>query len=178
MELTFPMTKDRAILNKYWRKAADIVAKEINKGKAAAFVTIGDPFIYSTYIYLLKTIQRDFPNIKVETIPGVSAFNAAASAADLALVEGNERMAIVPVTKGLKNVREALEKFDTIVLMKVGSKLRLVASLLKELNLLKNSVLISRVGHKDERIIRNLSSLRDKKAGYLSVIIVKKGRIA
>lgn len=176
-ELTFPMTKDKSILNRYWSRAAHRIAKEIKKGSEVAFVTIGDPFIYSTYVYLLKTLRKNFPDIKVETIPGVSAFNAAASTADLALVEGNERLAVVPVSKDLKGLKEALEDFDTVVLMKIGLKLDMVISLLKKLDLLKCAVLVSRVGHKDERIIYDLTSLRDKKTGYLSVIIVKKGGI-
>jgi len=175
VELIFPMTKDRAILNRYWRRAANIIAKEVNKGERVAFVTIGDPFIYSTYVYLLKTMRRNFPDIEIETIPGISAFNAAAAASDFALVEGNERMAIVPVTESLENVREALEEFDTVVLMKVGAKLRKVALLLKEVGLAERAVLVSRVGHKGEKIISGLTSLRDKKMGYMSVIIVRKG---
>ena len=67
-----------------------------------------------------------------------------------------------------------LLEFDTVVLMKVGSKLDKVISLLEELGLLKHAVLISRVGHKDEKIIYNLASLQDKRIGYLSVIMVKK----
>lgn len=174
-ELTFPMTKDRSILNKYWRDAAYMIAKEIKKGKEAAFVTIGDPFIYSTYIYLLQTIRSNFPDIDVETVPGVSAFNAASSRLRFPLVQGQERMAVVPVRKDLKGLREILLDFDTVVLMKVGSKLDKVVPLLKELDLVKNAVLISRVGHKDEKIIYNLASLRNKESGYLSVILVRKG---
>lgn len=174
VELVFPMTKDKDILNRYWDNAAREVANETKKRKVVAFVTIGDPFIYSTYVYLLKTLKRDFPDICVETIPGISAFNAAASRLNYTLVEGKERLAIVPATKDLACLRKALKEFDTVVLMKVGSKLAQVISILKELALIKNAVLISRLGHKDERIIYNLSSLRDKKAGYLSVIIVKR----
>jgi len=92
-------------------------------------------------------------------------------------VEGNERLAIVPVSKDLKGLKETLEDFDTVVLMKIGLKLDIVVSLLKKLDLLKCAVLVSRVGHKDEKIIHDLTSLRDKKTGYLSVIIVKKGGV-
>ena len=173
VEITFPMTRDQAVLDRSWRRAAKCIAATVER-EEAAFVTIGDPFIYSTYVYLLKMIQKHYRKIQVETIPGISAFNAAASAAGLALVEGNEQMAVVPVTKSLAGVREALQTFDTVVLMKVGSKLGQVTALLKELDLTQRAILISRVGHPDERIIRNLGALRDKKTGYLSVIMVKK----
>ena len=174
IELTFPMTKDKSLLDKYWSRAASRIAKEISKGKEVAFVTIGDPFIYSTYIYLLKTMRSNFPELDIETIPGISSFNAASAASDFALVEGDERLAVVPVRKDLRGLREALNEFDTVVLMKVGSKLGKVISLLKESGLIKKARLISRVGHKDQRIVKDLSLLRDKRIGYLSVIIVKK----
>src|SRR3989338_4834424 len=104
VELTFPMTKDKNLLRKYWKKAAQRIAGEIKKGKQAAFVTLGDPFIYSTYIYLLKMLKQDFPNIDVETIPGISAFNAAASRASFSLLEGKEKMAVLPVGEDLAGI--------------------------------------------------------------------------
>lgn len=176
IELTFPMTKDKDILKKYWRKAAQRIAGEIKKGKQAAFVTLGDPFIYSTYIYLLKILKQDFPDIKVETIPGISAFNAAASRAGFSLLEGKEKMAVLPVTETLDGIEEALEDFDTVVLMKVGAKLQKVISLLKQKGLTQNAVLISRVGHQNEKIVRKIASIKDKELGYLSVILVKTSR--
>jgi precorrin-2/cobalt-factor-2 C20-methyltransferase len=174
VELTFPMTRDKKVLKGYWQKAAGRIAEEMAKGKEGAFITLGDPFIYSTYIYLLKTLRHDFPHIEVETIPGITAFNAAAARAQVPLVQGEERLAVLPVTKTLKGLREAFEAFDTVILMKVGSKLDRVMALLKEMDLLKSSVLVSRLGHPEEKIISNLSSLEgDKRAGYLSVVIVK-----
>lgn len=173
-ELPFPMTKDKSILNRYWKRAATAIAKQVRSGKVVAFVTIGDPFIYSTYIYLLKMLRRDFPDVDIESVPGISSVSAAASAMNLSLAEGDERIAVVPVNNDLDRARGALKEFDTVVLMKVGSRLSGVVSLLKELNLIEKALLVSRVGHKDEKVIRDLASLRGKKAGYLSVIIVKR----
>ena len=173
VELTFPMTKDKNLLQKYWRKAAQRIVGEIKKGKQAAFVTLGDPFIYSTYIYLLKMFKQDFPKIDVETIPGISAFNAAASRAGFSLLEGKEKMAVLPVTETLDGIEEALKDFDTVVLMKVGAKLQKVIHLLKQKGLAKTAVLVSRAGHPNEKIIRNIASIKDKELGYLSVILVR-----
>lgn len=176
VELTFPMTKDKNLLQKYWRKAGQRIVKELKKGRQAAFVTLGDPFIYSTYIYLLKILKQDFPDIKVETIPGISAFNAAASRAGFSLLEGKEKMAVLPVTETLDGIEDALDTFDTVVLMKVGAKLQKVIRLLKQKGLIQNAVLISRVGHQNEKIIRNIATIKNKELGYLSVILVKSQR--
>ncbi len=174
VELTFPMSRNEKVLKAYWRKAARRIAEAVSKGKEAAFITLGDPFIYSTYIYLLRTLHQDFPSIEVETIPGISAFNAAAARAQVPLLQGDEKLAILPVREDLKGLREAFEAFDTVILMKVGSKLDKVMALLEELDLLKHSVLVSRLGQPGEKMIHDLSSLNPvQREGYLSVIIVK-----
>ncbi len=174
VELTFPMSRNEKVLKGYWRKAARRVAEAVAKGREAAFITLGDPFIYSTYIYLLRMLHQEFPNIEVETIPGISAFNAAAARVQVPLVQGEERMAILPVREDLKGLREAFEAFDTVILMKVGSKLHKVMALLSELDLLKHSLLVSRLGQPGEKMVHDLSSLNPvQREGYLSVIIVK-----
>lgn len=173
VELIFPMTKDKMKLRFFWLRAAKKIAAELKINKAAAFVTIGDPFIYSTYIYLLETLRSNFPCVETETVPGISAFNAAAASSGLPLVKGNEKLAIFPVTNDLKGIRDTLKEFDTVVLMKIGSKLESVVRILKEMKLLGSSVLVSHAGQSRERIFRGLASLKEKKLGYLSVIIVK-----
>lgn len=174
VDLTFPMTRDEKVLRVYWQKAAKRVAEALGDGRQGAFITLGDPFIYSTYIYLFRTLRQNFPDIEVETIPGISAFNAAAARAQVPLVQGDERLAILPVTTDLRGLRETFEAFDTVILMKVGSKLDKVMALLAESDLLKHSVLVSRLGQPGERMIHDLSSLNQvKREGYLSVIIVK-----
>lgn len=173
IELTFPMTTDKKKLESYWLSAAKKIVEELKRDKDTAFVTIGDPFIYSTYIYLLETLRNNFPGIKSETIPGISAFNAAAAVVGMPLVKGEEKLAILPVTKNLKGVREALKEFDTVVLMKIGLKLASVIRLLKKMGLLDSSVLVSHAGQPNEKVVRDFNSLEDKKLGYLSVVIVR-----
>lgn len=51
-ELVFPMTKDRDTLERHWAQATEDVAEVLRSGKDAAFITLGDPFFYSTYILI------------------------------------------------------------------------------------------------------------------------------
>lgn len=66
----------------------------LKEGKNVAFLTIGDAFVYSTYIYLLKYIKEK--NYNTETVPGITSFCASASIADKILVIGDEPLLIVP----------------------------------------------------------------------------------
>jgi len=174
IELTFLMTSDRDKLKSCWLGAAERIAKELKGKRTAAFVTLGDPFIYSTYIYLLETLRDNFPGIAVETVPGITSFNAAAASCGLPLLKGHEKLAILPVTGNFNDLRPTLKTFDTVVLMKIGSKLDKVIGLLKKMRLVKNSVLVSHAGTASEKIIRDLSSIKDERLGYLSVVIVRR----
>lgn len=174
IELIFPMTKDKSHLLSYWEDAAKEIAKKISQEKEVAFVTIGDPFIYSTYIYLWQTLKKCFPGIISETIPGISSINAASAKAELPLVEKDEKIAILPAGDSLESLKKAFKEFDTVILMKIGARLSKIVKLLEELSLLKNSILISHVGYPEEQIIEDLSNLKDDKMGYFSIMIVKR----
>ncbi|MCS7280185.1 MAG: precorrin-2 C(20)-methyltransferase [Desulfobacterota bacterium] len=175
VDLVFPMTKDKEVLRNYWEGAAKRIFSEIEKGKNCAFITLGDPLIYSTYIYLLKTLRNLYPTMEIETVPGVSAINAASAKAEIPLLQGDESMAIVPSNAKPKVFEYALKNFETVVIMKIGSKLENVLQRLKKMGLLDKAYLITRVGQDGERVIHGLSGLKKVgKEGYMSIIVVRK----
>lgn len=177
-QLYFPMTKDQAELQKHWKEAAEQVWNVVGWGKDAAFVTLGDCTIYSTYMYLLKTLKEMHPEIVYETVPGISSFQAAASLVDLAVSEGKERVALIPVNREVNNIEDALDNYDTIVLFKVGSKLPQVIDLLEKKGLMDCATLFSYLGTPDQTIARNLREVKREKIGYMSLMLIKKPKPA
>ena len=93
-------------------EAFQAIEEKLLEGKDVTFLTIGDPFVYSTYIYLLKYIQEK--GYETETIPGITSFCACASIAGIPLVIGNEPLLIVPGDR-IESIKD--EKF--VVVMKV-----------------------------------------------------------
>jgi precorrin-2/cobalt-factor-2 C20-methyltransferase len=77
-EIVFPMTTDKAELEARWEASAAEVAEVLDSGSDACFLTLGDAFLYSTYIYLLRALRRHIPELEVVTVPGITAFSAAA----------------------------------------------------------------------------------------------------
>jgi precorrin-2/cobalt-factor-2 C20-methyltransferase len=177
-ELVFPMTKDRKELEKHWSEAADEVAKALSEGKSGAFITLGDPFFYSTYIYLYRKLKEEHPEIEIVTLPGVSSPFAAAAAAGIPIAVGDEKLAIVPLPEVIGEIWHYLETFDTVIILKVGERLRAFVKVLSGFGLLDNAVLVQKASHDaDEKIIMGLSKLDDEmldNAGYLSTVIVKR----
>jgi precorrin-2/cobalt-factor-2 C20-methyltransferase len=169
----FPMRKDQTGLEEFWEEAAAGVAERVRQGSDVAFITIGDPFLYSTFLYIYRIFRERYPDIPVEVVPGISSVSAAAIAAGMPLGLASERIAIIPAAFE-EDLRRTLGEFDTVVLMKVSRVYDGIYALLQELGLERNGAFISRVGSPDEEVVFDLGSLVGRKLDYLSLLIVKK----
>lgn len=170
----FPMKKDESELLPFWEETAAEIARKIRAGHDVAFITIGDPFLYSTFLYLYRIFRETYPDIGVEIVPGITSVGAAAVAAGVPLGLAADRLAVLPATYEEAKLRQTLLDFDTVVLMKVSRVFDRVYGLLQELGLEKCGVFVRRVGTHEEEVVKDLASLVGKKLDYLSLVIVKK----
>lgn len=176
-ELTFPMSKSARVLDEAWNEAADAVEKELRAGNDVGFITIGDCMLYSTYIYLKRALEQRIPDLCSENIPGIPAFVAAASLADIPLGEGRQPLVIVPASGDLSRVEWALESGGTVVVMKVGEKLPVLRELLQNHKVNNKAILASRVGLCDQHIVSLEADNRiDTETAYLSLALVPSRR--
>jgi precorrin-2/cobalt-factor-2 C20-methyltransferase len=173
--LMFPMTKDKEALKSARREAAQKVASELNAGKDVAFITLGDPMLYSTFSYLVPFVREAAPGAAVKAVSGITSYSAAASIALMPLAESDEKVMIVPAAYDLDQVKGLLKSFDTIVLMKVNRIFDRLVETLESMGLIDRAVLVSRAGWPEERVVFDLKSLKGEKLDYFSTIIVKKG---
>ena len=170
----FPMMKGAEALQEFWETAAAEVLAKVDAWLDVAFITIGDPLLYSTFLYLYRIFRARRPDIRIEIIPGISSINAAAAAAGIPLGMAGERIAILPATYADEELRRTLTDFDTIVLMKVSRVFDRVYAMLEELGLEKSGAFIRRVGSQQEEVVFDLASLVGKPLDYLSMLIVRK----
>lgn len=169
----FPMMKGRAALEAYWEEAAAQVLARIDTGLDVVFITIGDPCLYSTFLYLYRIIRARRPEIPIEIVPGISSINAAAAAAGLPLGIAGERIAILPATYEDDELRRTFAAFDTVVLMKVSRVFDRLYALLVELGLEKRAAFVRRVGSAQQEVVFDLASLVGRELDYLSMLIVR-----
>jgi precorrin-2/cobalt-factor-2 C20-methyltransferase len=169
------MRKDEAELLPFWEETAAEVAQRVRAGQDVAFITIGDPLLYSTFLYLYRIFRDQYPEIRIEIVPGITSVGAAAAAAGVPLGISADRLAILPATYEEAQLRQTLLDFDTVVLMKVSRVFDRVYRLLKELGLERSGVFVRRVGSSEEEVVTDLASLVGRKLDYLSLLIVRKG---
>lgn len=167
MELEMPMTSDESILRAAWQSAADKIQDEMQKGNSVAFLTLGDPSLYSTYSYLLTILEPVLSPEQIETIPGITAMAAAAARVNWPLATGDEPLVILPGIEGL----EEYEKYPNLVLMKVSRNLPEVLKRTQTTG--AQAVLATRVGQAGENI-RVLDAQEElEKVDYLSLVLLK-----
>lgn len=167
----FPMVKDFADSPEVFDENKTEIVSILRQGKNVAFLTIGDPMFYSTYIYIFRLLEKE--GVRVETIPGVPAFLAIASRLGRPLAFGNEIISIVPATADQDRIEKALDACDIAVLMKVYKNFDEIVGALERNQKLDGAVLASRCGLPDEKIISELDAHRGEKLNYLSTIITK-----
>ena len=165
LAVPMPMTKDAKLLEESHEKGAEMVKKYLDEGKNVVFLTLGDPTVYSTYVYIHKRIQdMGYP---VEIVSGITSFCAVAARLNMSLVEKAEPLHVVPASY---QIEDALKLPGTKVLMKAGKKMGDVKRQLLETG--AKAVMIENCGMPGEKIYRSAEEIPDH-AGYYSLIIIK-----
>jgi len=176
VRLRFPMTREQDILDKAWEENARRILEFVQKGKDAAFITIGDPLTYSTFGYVMQTIQEMAPDVPVSVIPGVTSYQAATAAAQEIIAAQEQTFCVISGSKGGEHLKEVINKVDCVVMLKVYRHFDEILDTLEELGVMDRTTLVSRCGMEDQVICKNPEKLRGKKVPYLSLMIVKKGK--
>ena len=172
--LSFPMKKDRSVMNEAWEKHAATIAGEVSKGLQVAFLTLGDPLTYSTFGYILQKLDKRYPQIPIETIPGITSFQASAARINTPLVEGEESLLVTSGAAGGDNLRKIDGKIENVVLLKAYKHLPDIVDALEQCDMLATSTAISRCGRDDESITRDLAELVERRPDYWTLVIAKK----
>lgn len=180
LSLCFPMKKvhlgqepDPKVADS-WHKAADTVQAYLDQGHDVAFPTLGDPSLYSTAFYLLAVLQERRPDIQVTIVPGITAMAACSARVCSPLGLGDDVVSIVPAAFDDERLREILQTFDAVVLMKVFRKMPRIIALLDELGLTDNAILVERCGLDGQKVYTDIREALDRDLHYFTTLLVRK----
>jgi len=179
VNLVFPMTKDKDTLENTWQKNSQIIAESVLSGKKVVYLTVGDPYLYSTWIYLHREISAKYPDINITVIPGIVSMFTFASKVGISLAEGSEKMAVIPSCYDLSKVKEIAKNCDTMVFLKDGRYFDQVIQLLREAQFSDDSIFaIGQDLDTDKEIVRKLTLGQVTKdtitSKYFSIMVVKR----
>jgi precorrin-2/cobalt-factor-2 C20-methyltransferase len=179
IKLIFPMTKDKDILNATWKKNAKIMAQTVLSGKNVVYLTVGDPYLYSTWIYMHKDLTENYPEMNISVIPGIVSMFTFASKVGVSIAEGAEKVAIIPSCYDLSSVKEIAKNSESMIFLKDGRYFDQVIDVLKESGFPDDSIFaIGQDLGTDHEIIRKLTlgEVNDETltTKYFSILVVKR----
>jgi precorrin-2 C(20)-methyltransferase len=79
-----------------YRPGVEAIAADCRQGRDVAFVTEGDPTLYSTAAYVWRLLAELHPEIALEIVPGVTSLTAAAARVRWPLAQKDETLRIIP----------------------------------------------------------------------------------
>lgn len=165
LALPMLMTKNQALLDENYDRVAGTVASYLEKGKNVVFLTLGDPTVYSTYMYVHHRIADK--GYETEIVSGITSFCAVAARLNTSLVERSEPLHVIPASY---QIEDALKLPGTKVLMKAGKQMGKVREQVKDYG--DRAVMIENCGMPDERIYASGAEIPES-ASYYSLIIIK-----
>ena len=167
VSVCMPMVKDKKLLEQAHRKGAKQLETYLDKGKNVVYITLGDPAIYCTFVYLKHILEND--GYIAESVSGVPSFCAAAARLDLPLAEWDEQLHIIP---NLHRSAGSLSYPGNYIIMKSAPHIKEVKEFLEKSDF--EVCMVENCGMETEKIYRSLDEIPDD-AGYFSLIIAKGG---
>lgn len=168
LPVCMPMVMDRKLQQRYHEEGAKKIGSCLLKGKNVAFLTLGDPGIYSTFSYIQHLVEAD--GFETALVSGIPSFCAAAARLNTSLVEWNEPLHIIPAAH---KPDARLSQEGNYVLMKSGSKMEKVKELLRASR--RDVMMVENCGMEQEHVYRGVEEIPDD-AGYYSLIIARERR--
>lgn len=174
--LVFAILRDDAARAEAHRAAAERVAACLDEGERVAFITLGDPNVYSTFHHLADIVRELRPGTPVDTVPGIMAFQDLASRSGTVVVDGAERLHLVTAMDGAEALDAPLADPDAaIVVYKGGRHLPALAHRLAEAGRLDDAVYGELLGLPGERL-GTVKEFAWGPGAYLAAVLVPPAR--
>ena len=173
LPITIP-SDDSPVSHETWHLASEQIGAKLREGLDVAFITEGDPMLYSEYPHLIEHLQAEITDLRAEIVPGVSSVMAAAASSGIPLVSQGQRLAILPAVYGIDDLREASTNYDTIVLMDISPNLIRDLAHRESLGLVGHAIYVRQASTASERVIHDISKLTDEDYDYFSLLIIKR----
>lgn len=174
LPIHIPMRVEREPAREAYGEAADLISDRLDEGKSVAWLCVGDPLFYGTFIYLAARLGDAHP---IEIVPGVTSLSACAARTHTALAGRTDVLSVVPATLEEDTLRMAIETADAAVIIKVGRHFEKVRAILHALGLANGATILEGASGPGERVMP-LNEVAEGERPYFSTILVRRGEVS
>ena len=174
--LIFPMGRKEYDSALIWKSGAKKIVDYINRNLPVALLCLGDTSIYASSFYIKKEIKKNYPQIKITTLPGISSLSLAAALGDFQLIKKGENLNILECPDDKNQFLNLINKQSKTVLaiMKVGKRWEWVKYALEEKKILTKAILAVNLGMENQ-YIGDASKYLSKELPYFSLLLLRIG---
>lgn len=167
-----PMKGNKDELENIYKKIAEKIKALASEDKIVSYITLGDPAIYSTSIYLAERLNQI--GVEICHVPGVSSINAASAIVGIPLCRKTENFGVYEMPSDAGTVIELINRHSTTVFMKVNKRLPELIEAIRFL-MPERGYLIRRIGLDDEAI-HDLLKYNEPlpETDYLSIALIRR----
>lgn len=172
LELPFAMSRDAGQRERMHAQAAGVIAERLDEGRDVAFLTLGDPGVFSSFFYLVDILEQR--GYAVQVVPGVTSFSAVAARLGQGLTEMDEPLHVVPAAAWADRIDEVLDLPGPKVLMKACDRLDGLLCALRRRGELDRASLVADCGLPGELVCRDLADFDPTgHPSYFTTVVVR-----
>lgn len=168
----FAMAASRSARDRSVDRAAAAVVGHLQSGKEVAWITLGDPLVYSTFSAVAAGVVRRRPATVVVCVPGVMAFQALAARTGTVVTDERDRLVVRTALDGEDLEADLAEPDTTVVIYKGGRRLPELADTASKAGRADTAVVGELLGMPGERIGKLPHLAAQGPASYLATVIV------
>ncbi len=177
VRVAFDMSPSRLARDISIDKAAGVVCGFCEKGNEVAWITLGDPLVYSTFPSVAEAVKRLRPSTVVCQVPGIMAFQALAARTSTVVADERTKVTIRTALDGEDLGADLEDEDTTLVVYKGGRRLPEVAGIASILGRDHSAVAGELLGMPGEQVGTLADMAARGPASYLATVILPFTRV-
>ncbi len=159
--------------------AAEALVERLDRREVVAFLTIGDPSLFSVFPRLAAAVRAVRPETPVQVVPGIAAFQELAAASGTVIGDEHQSIRIVNVSRDATEVDDLVDDTlartdESLVLYRGGRGIPAIAAKLAARGTAETAVVGELLGQPGARVAP-ASEFVDQSASYLACLIAPAG---
>jgi precorrin-2 C(20)-methyltransferase len=155
-----------------YRAGVERIAADCRAGLDVAFITEGDPTLYSTASFVCELLAQLCPDLTLEIVPGVTSVTAAAARVGWPLLRREETLRIVPAVYHADRLTTLVHEDPCLCLLKPGPVLPKIREAIAEQGDNCEAVYVEEVGTEREWFTHDLAQAVGRNH-YFSLVLLR-----
>ncbi len=169
-----PMKVERGPAQAAYDVATGAISDHLNAGQNVAYLCIGDPLFYGSFMYLAARLGEEHT---LEIVPGITSLSACAARTHIPLGGRNDILSVIPAILDEDALKVALAGADMAVIIKVGRHFEKLRNVIGALGLIDKAVIVEGATGEDEHVTP-LEDITPGEQPYFSTILLRRGELS